>query len=960
MVGIFRICDSIAKEMNLLIQDKLIIDYRIVLRTNENLYLYVLRQNESSDDEINRKVKRIYSNVEIEYLVEDLLKDEHYYQMFSTTQEINVDKGRRRFDSLLNPNNCNFDNNCPIITFYSYKGGMGRTTTLAAFATHLALNENLNVFIIDCDLEAPGFSNFFLKNPSENNQRQGFVEYLLDKQCNLASNKILEEYTWEVDHKFSGQGNIRIMPAGNLDTECSTDDFLKTHLSHYVEGLSRIDIENQDYIMHIFNGIIEDIKKSFSPDVILIDSRTGLNDVMGISVCLLSKFIVGFFRNDVQSIPGLSFFLKKMIERDDIEPFLINSILPSSRTSKNEIFETFQSDVQSIIDSINPETTLSFPCFPISRNEDLEVIGTAFEKIDDFVDLIRNKDIKDFRIFFESISKRISDFTSKRNLNVITNDVDETTSDLPSEETKEKAPTLDDINRASDEQKTKWISNIKEKILSTTYSKIQELNLYAENLSIEDEFENKRFFFRSCMNDLFNTDKPIILGSKGTGKSYIYNALKSKKIVSFLKQKANKKDDFYFLYTIDRKDRIFKVSKFNKNINDSLKYRFWLIYTWQILSKDILQIFPNFVINDNIEIFDIKDDETTLSHFKKLMNDDNYSVKIEREFQRVNDYLLHIEDSKKKYITIIYDQLDEIVDPTYWDEWLPSLIDFWRFKRFSRIFGKLFIRKDLFRKLSGLSNVKDIENQAIDIEWTREEVFSFFFKIIFSDDIADYFWSLMNLYNDFAPNIIAKCRKVYNNKEQIILEEYMLKPLVVTFFGLYVDVNRTTRMGESYEWFYKNLKNADDTISLRPFIDMMELAIEEWKTKKYKSEEFNKPILFQKYYTDRDVRLKAVDRHYEDLVRNEKGNKPIEYIFDHLSNSSPKYKKITLGKVLFESLLTDVIKQYGKESEMKNQTIQSLELLLITNGIVKKENFGRGDGYKFSFLYKYKLGLRGV
>ena len=42
--------------------------------------------------------------------------------------------------------------------------------------------------------------------------------------------------------------------------------------------------------------------------------------------------------------------------------------------------------------------------------------------------------------------------------------------------------------------------------------------------------------------------------------------------------------------------------------------------------------------------------------------------------------------------------------------------------------------------MRGLTNIKDIENQAIDIEWKREEVYSFFFKTILVPDIIDRFW----------------------------------------------------------------------------------------------------------------------------------------------------------------------------------------------------------------------------
>ncbi|PJF38834.1 MAG: hypothetical protein CUN54_10000, partial [Phototrophicales bacterium] len=47
-----------------------------------------------------------------------------------------------------------------IITFYSYKGGVGRTMTLANVAVLLA-QWGYKTLIIDWDLEAPGLENYY-------------------------------------------------------------------------------------------------------------------------------------------------------------------------------------------------------------------------------------------------------------------------------------------------------------------------------------------------------------------------------------------------------------------------------------------------------------------------------------------------------------------------------------------------------------------------------------------------------------------------------------------------------------------------------------------------------------------------------------------------------------------------------------------------------------------------------
>ena len=49
----------------------------------------------------------------------------------------------------------------PIITFYSYKGGVGRSMAVANVAVLLSRDFNRDVVVVDWDLEAPGLHRFF-------------------------------------------------------------------------------------------------------------------------------------------------------------------------------------------------------------------------------------------------------------------------------------------------------------------------------------------------------------------------------------------------------------------------------------------------------------------------------------------------------------------------------------------------------------------------------------------------------------------------------------------------------------------------------------------------------------------------------------------------------------------------------------------------------------------------------
>ncbi len=192
-----------------------------------------------------------------------------------------------------------------IITFYSYKGGTGRTMALSNVAWVLASNGR-HVLLIDWDLEAPGLHRYlrpFLIDP-ELASTVGLIDFVWDAaQVSVspvedngqpASTEFpsLEDYVVGLNWDFHGGGSISFIPAGRQD-------------ENYAQRVNTFDWDN--FYERLGGGKIlhleaERLRESY--DFILIDSRTGVSDTSSICTVQMPDILAVFFTLNRQSIKG--------------------------------------------------------------------------------------------------------------------------------------------------------------------------------------------------------------------------------------------------------------------------------------------------------------------------------------------------------------------------------------------------------------------------------------------------------------------------------------------------------------------------------------------------------------------------------------------------------------------------------------------------------------------------------
>ncbi len=178
-----------------------------------------------------------------------------------------------------------------IVTFYSFKGGVGRTLALANVGLELA-RTGRRVLLVDFDLEAPGLDTFNVLSHGE--KHPGLVEYVSDFISSRSAPDV-HDYVYEVSGGSEQGGQLWVMPAGKND-------------AGYARKLCQISWpqlydELDGFLM--FEDLRAQWEASFAPDYVLVDSRTGHTDIGGICTRQLPDAVVFFFFPNEQNLRGL-------------------------------------------------------------------------------------------------------------------------------------------------------------------------------------------------------------------------------------------------------------------------------------------------------------------------------------------------------------------------------------------------------------------------------------------------------------------------------------------------------------------------------------------------------------------------------------------------------------------------------------------------------------------------------
>ena len=191
-----------------------------------------------------------------------------------------------------------------ICTFYSYKGGLGRTMA-AANVAEFFYRAGLNVLLVDWDLEAPGLETYFPHLEDTIANQRGILDLLLSYKRVMAESVVDASVPFESVEKLA----IDIYPAGNGQLRLITAG-QRSDLGSYYSTVRMFDVLDF-YENWGGDTFFAWLRRQFLEiaDIVLIDTRSGITEWSGIFLYQLPDLAILFCDPLQQTLDGTAHVL---------------------------------------------------------------------------------------------------------------------------------------------------------------------------------------------------------------------------------------------------------------------------------------------------------------------------------------------------------------------------------------------------------------------------------------------------------------------------------------------------------------------------------------------------------------------------------------------------------------------------------------------------------------------------
>ena len=569
------------------------------------------------------------------------------------------------------------------VCFYSFKGGVGRTTAVAMSAIELA-RQGRKIVIIDFDLEAPGIASLF---PAESMSQYGLLDFLLESNVYDREIKI-DEYIYSVGDYCQVDkmgGEIYVMPAYGRVTKDNTELYRKS--------IMRFDLDTPTYEESVtpVDKLLAMLDKFLDPSFIFIDTRSGIHQIGGMTLTRYTDLALLFFYGSPQNTEGMKMTIP-ILQKSRIPFVLINSKVPVNEQlaeQEKKVYLEGAYEALKLCDDryANEEIMIednSADHYPIDveYNVALEVINSTDQLL---------------RAWEEQ----------RKSYGAVTNAILDTLA--------EEYVDLNSINFEGQEAQEQIIGAFSEVMGGLETAAAEEEFASLQNLT-DNFYPLKGYTF------IFDPRKILVLGQKGVGKTALFSALKNNDYAKALAKYLNISTDQYehtqwvvgTSQTTNYID-VFSCLKCDEQIRAFLYY----------IVADVL-------IKNDLSLREIAEEKISIL-FEKPFVISSCDLLTQETAYILSQFLRKIDDlyvSQNKVVTIIYDALDRVVAPKDRPRFVSALVDMWYMNEsiMQNIRSKIFLRKDIYDREVNVPDKVKLKNYSTTIGWEYDQLFAMIWK----------------------------------------------------------------------------------------------------------------------------------------------------------------------------------------------------------------------------------------
>ncbi|RQH56537.1 ParA family protein [Okeania hirsuta] len=693
-----------------------------------------------------------------------------------------------------------------IATFYSFRGGVGRSTALGLVAGILATEKKRRVVIVDFDLEAPGIS-ILLESDIEliNQENYGVLDYLYQRFLTPEEKfPPIESCIYQVEIK--ARGELFLVPVGEYD-------------ENYIHRLAELDRGTLQAFYRRDNNpvqqLIEDIKEQLNPDVILIDARPGFNDTSAIALLDLADLGIICFSPTDQSFKGLSWIVQTVSKqcqyrgRPDLR--FVLTPMPAVAAEQRQIWIY---EVEDWIEKnwrVPSYTTVNELYYEINYNPNISTLSSLVNDVPKSL-------LDNYLSIAEVIDASLPDIKPSLTTDTIV----------------EKA---------------------------TKKTILNELNFIAATAQDIEPEKIPEIFQRTEDFPKFLSDKNwLIRGAKGTGKSLLFRLFveqpeEAKKLAGYYQEIGN----VNFIAGHGKptiKSYILEgtaLASYEREVGDDCWKYFWLNYALLQLCSSLpeLQSLPN--INDNLKGLIATEKPRSADIVSWLVEQAKSSTASLETFDQLRDINSWLEENNRR-VWLLYDELDTGFGYSQEDyqrrrKALEALLAWWLESGIGLkyIVPKIFLREDIWNQLNFTNKGHYVSGRSLELKWEEADLWRLVLRQVLNNSR-----SLSQTINQESGVKVER------------LENIELKQLRKSLFPLWGEKMGRGKAAYTYNWVRKRTADSQDNRFPRSLILLLDEAVK--REKNLSTEYTDSRILRPRSLSDV---LPEVSKQRVNEVRNE-------------------------------------------------------------------------------------------